>query len=145
MTKARGHRRRPSWLRYSEPRADTESGRSCLAAKASDFTSKSRAPAGGPLHGVVFLDDGVCRRGRVAFWGSYTRGLHRDCCNSIAVTRDARIGNVTNHETRLRSALRKVCLSLAPATVCNERQRERERERESYPEGRRVSLDSGSA
>lgn len=25
------------------------------------------------------------------------REFHRDCCNSIAVMRDARIGNVTNH------------------------------------------------
>lgn len=43
-------------------------------------------------------------------WKGQGREFHRDCCNSIAVTRDARIGNVTNHRGR-------VCLVLKLGSV----------------------------
>lgn len=72
----------------------------------------------GDSYNVVFFNGAECRRGRLFFggcvrWGSgesergterggrgeMRGGFYRDCCNSITVTRDARIGNVTNHET----------------------------------------------
>lgn len=64
--------------------------------------------------------------------GGGARGsFHRDCCNSIVVTRDARIGNVTNHET----SVRKVWLPLPGRSGCDLH--------ESYPDRPGVSLDSG--
>lgn len=106
----------------------------------------------GDFYNVVFFNEGECRCRRVSS-GKCTRaraqeeerkrerevgrererqrGFYRDCCNSITVTRDARIGNVTNHETWLRLFARPGCRWLA--TVCT-----RELSRTSG-----VSLDSG--
>jgi len=94
---------------------------------------------------VVFLKKGECRYKRL-FSGGWKkeereserereRGFYHECCNSITMTRDARISNVTNHETWLRLFARPGCRWLVDlATVCT-----RELSRTSG-----VSLDSGS-
>lgn len=85
----------------------------------SDFGARilqsSESVLAGAHRCVVFLD---VERGSVDAGEVVPRargGFHRDCCNSIAVTRDARIGNVTNHERRL--FVRSGCL-VDPAVTC---------------------------
>lgn len=58
--------------------------------------TKERVDAGGCSLGDAWDRRG---RGRGEERERERGGFYRDCCNSITVTRDARIGNVTNHET----------------------------------------------